>query len=95
MTESAIGGFSGGAFVPALSAYVYLNIVQLVPAGLATTSSKHRYALESAFGRLFDPDLQGEVLATAVASWQEHYLSAGSLARVRLRGRAAAASLVP
>ena len=32
MTETAIGGFSGRAFVPALSAYAYLNIVQLVPA---------------------------------------------------------------
>ena len=58
--------------------------------GLATTSSKPRYALQSAFAGLFDPALQGEVLATAVTVWQDHHLSAGSLARVRLRGRAAA-----
>ncbi len=60
--------------------------------GLATTSSKPRYALQSAFAGLFDPTLQGEALATAVAAWQDHYLSAGSLARIRLRGRAAGAA---
>lgn len=60
--------------------------------GLPTTSSKPRYALQSAFAGLFDPALQGEVLAAAVAAWQDHHLSAGSLARVRLRGRAAAAA---
>ena len=60
--------------------------------GLATTSSKPRYALQSGFAGLFNPAHQGEVLATAVAAWQDHHLSAGSLARIRLRGRAAAAS---
>ena len=60
--------------------------------GLATTSSKPRYALQSAFAGLFDPVLQGEVLAAAVTAWQDHHLSAGSLARVRLRGRAAGAA---
>ena len=60
--------------------------------GLATTSSKPRYALQAAFAGLFDPALQGAVLAAAVAAWQDQYLSAGSLARVRLRGRAAGAA---
>ena len=59
--------------------------------GLATTSPKSRYALQSAFAGLFDPMVRDEVLATAVAAWQDRYLSAGSLARIRLRGRAAAA----
>ena len=60
--------------------------------GLATTSSKPRYALQSAFAGLFDPALQGDGLAAAVGAWQDHHLSAGSLARVRLRGRAAASA---
>ena len=60
--------------------------------GLATTSPKPRYALQPAFAGLFDPALRGGILATAVAAWQDHHLSAGSLARVRLRGRAAAAA---
>ena len=60
--------------------------------GLATTSSKPRYALQGAFAGLFDPALKGAVLAAAVAAWQDQYLSAGSLARVRLRGRAAGAA---
>lgn len=60
--------------------------------GLATTSSKGRYALQSAFASLFDPALRDEPLDTAVAAWQEHYLSAGALARVRLRQRSALAA---
>ena len=64
----------------------------VVRPGLATTSSRPRYALQPAFAGLFDPALDGEVLATAIAAWQDHHLSAGSLARVRLRGRSSAAA---
>ena len=60
--------------------------------GLATTSSRPRYALQPAFAGLFDPTLQGDVLTTAIAAWQDHHLSAGSLARVRLRERSSAAA---
>jgi hypothetical protein len=60
--------------------------------GLPTTSSKGRYALQSAFTSLFDPALQGETLAVAISTWQEHYLSAGALARVRLQHRSATAA---
>ncbi len=60
-------------------------------AGLPTTSSKPRYALQPAFASLFDPALRGKVLGLAIVTWQDRNLSAGSLARVRLRGRAAAA----
>jgi hypothetical protein len=64
----------------------------LVRPGLATTSSKGRYALQSAFASLFDPGLHDEPLATAIAAWQDRYLSAGALARVRLQQRSAAAA---
>lgn len=60
--------------------------------GLPTTSARPRYALQSGFAGLFDPALTGEALAAAVAVWQERHLSAGALARVRLRGRAAVAA---
>ena len=60
--------------------------------GLATTSSKGRYALQSAFAQLFDPVLTGEQLEAAITSWQDDYLSAGSLARVRLQLRSAIAA---
>ena len=60
--------------------------------GMATTSSKPRYALQAAFSELFDPALAGGPLAAAISAWQDAHLSAGGLARVRLRGRAAAAA---
>jgi hypothetical protein len=60
--------------------------------GLPTTSSKGRYALQSAFASLFDPALQDEPLVTAITAWQERYLSAGALARVRLQQRSATAA---
>lgn len=60
--------------------------------GLATTSSRGRYALQSAFASLFDPALADEPLATAIAAWQDQHLSAGALARVRLQQRSAAAA---
>ena len=46
--------------------------------GLATTSSKPRYALQSAFAGLFEPALDQDVLRTAITLWQERYLSAGA-----------------
>ena len=64
----------------------------VIRSGLATTSPSPRYALQPAFAGLFDPALQGDVLATAIAAWQDRHLSAGSLARVRLRGRSSAAA---
>jgi hypothetical protein len=60
--------------------------------GVATTSSKGRYALQSAFASLFDPALRDEPLDVAAASWQDRYLSAGALARVRLRQRSGLAA---
>jgi len=60
--------------------------------GLATTSSRGRYALQSAFASLFDPALAGEALDVAIAAWQDQHLSAGALARVRLQERSATAA---
>lgn len=60
-------------------------------AGIATTSSKPRYALQAGFAALFDPALADDALQDAVCSWQDNHLSVSGLARVRLRGRAAAA----
>lgn len=60
--------------------------------GVPTTSSKGRYALHPGFAALFAPGLSGEPLAVAIAAWQERYLSAGALTRVRLQQRAATAA---
>jgi hypothetical protein len=60
--------------------------------GLATTSSKGRYALQSAFASLFDPALEDEPLEAAIIAWQDRYLSQGALARVRLQQRSASAA---
>jgi BsuBI/PstI restriction endonuclease domain/BsuBI/PstI restriction endonuclease HTH domain len=60
--------------------------------GLATTSSKGRYALQSAFASLFEPALAGAALDAAITAWQERHLSAGALARVRLQQRSATAA---
>ena len=60
--------------------------------GLATTSSKGRYALQSGFAALFDPALKEEPLQAAITAWQDRSLSAGALARVRLQQRSATAA---
>ena len=61
-------------------------------AGLPTTSSKGRYALQSSFAALFDSSLRDEPLQLAIVAWQEGNLSAGALARVRLQQRSATAA---
>jgi hypothetical protein len=64
----------------------------IIRPGLATTSSKGRYALQVGLASLFDPGLTDQPLALAVDSWQERHLSAGALARVRLQQHSAAAA---
>jgi hypothetical protein len=60
--------------------------------GVATTSSKGRYALQASFAALFDPALTGSALDTAISAWRTTALSPGALARIALvRGGAAAA----
>ncbi len=51
---------------------------------LETTSSKPRYALTQSFAALFEPSLNDDQLAVAIAEWQRTHLAAGALARVAL-----------
>lgn len=60
--------------------------------GLATTSSKPRYALSSDFAGLFDPQLSTQRFKAAARKWQEENLHPAALARIRLRNRSASAS---
>lgn len=65
--------------------------------GIATTSSKPKYALNKAFASLFDPTLTGEPLSQAITDWQAAHLNKAALSRLRLmkQGIAAAADSVP
>lgn len=58
---------------------------------MPTTSSKPRYMLARSFAMLFDPDLVGTKLKSAVEAWQSVALSPGALARIELMRRGAAA----
>ena len=59
---------------------------------LPTTSSKPRYALRQDFADLFDPGLEGEALAAAIAAWSRAHLNPGALARIAIvRGGASQA----
>jgi hypothetical protein len=57
--------------------------------GLATTSSRPRYALKTDFAKLFDPALPEEAFEKAAATWLEQHLSATALARTVLMRRGA------
>jgi len=52
--------------------------------GLATTSSKGRYALEAGFAALFDPALSSDNFLTAATVWRAKHLSKTALARQAL-----------
>jgi hypothetical protein len=59
--------------------------------GVATTSSKPKYALQPQFVALFDETLQGDLLDTAIAAWQLRFLSITAMARATIiRNNAAA-----
>lgn len=61
--------------------------------GVATTSSKPRYALQNAFAALFDPALSGPSLEAAINGWRSKYLTRGALARIAIvRGGGTSAS---
>jgi hypothetical protein len=60
--------------------------------GVATTSGRPRYALRDDFAALFDPALQGEQLAAAVARWQGEHLHPLAIARIALLRQGAAAN---
>jgi hypothetical protein len=57
--------------------------------GLATTSSKPRYALRADFAALFDPAFSGNAFEKAAETWREKHLSATALARTVLMRRGA------
>ena len=52
--------------------------------GLATTSSKGRYALEAGFASLFDPDLDDGAFWSAALAWRASHLTKSALARQAL-----------
>lgn len=58
-------------------------------AGLPTSSSKPRWALESHFANLFDPLLTGDEFLAAIDTWTSEHLDAGSRLKA-LRSRATA-----
>lgn len=60
--------------------------------GVATTSSRPRYALTRPFADLFDPNLIGSEFGRAVEEWQDTYLSKAARTRVTLVRRGIAAS---
>ncbi len=53
-------------------------------AGIATTSSKPKYALNAEFAKLFDASLEGEELQAAIEQWQKKHLNKAALARLQL-----------
>jgi len=55
--------------------------------GVATTSSKPRYALRADFAALFDPAVSGDSFEKAAETWREKNLSATALARTVLMRR--------
>ena len=60
--------------------------------GIPTTSPLPRYALTRDFVSLLDPVLSGNVLETAISSWQESNLSTGALARIEIMRQGAVSS---
>lgn len=61
-------------------------------AGLPTTSSKPKYALQADFAMLFDPELQDKKLLDSMEAWRDKYLSKAALARLTLVRKGAVAS---
>lgn len=59
--------------------------------GLATTSPAPRYALQSDFAALLEPNVDEATLKARVSAWQEKHLSAGALARLAIVRKGAAA----
>lgn len=61
-------------------------------ADVVVTANKPRYALSSSFAALFDPDLTGEALETAIGAWRASTQTAGALARIALTRQGATTS---
>jgi BsuBI/PstI restriction endonuclease domain/BsuBI/PstI restriction endonuclease HTH domain len=72
--------------------FVRVGAVILRP-DIPTTSGRPRYAMRDDFAGLFDPALQGEALAAAVADWQDKHLDPLALARIELLRQGAASAM--
>ena len=74
---------------------VALGAVTVRP-GIPTTSGQPRYALRTDFAELFNPQLQADMLAEKIVSWQKKHLSAEAQARLHIvrHGRTAAVGAV-
>lgn len=59
----------------------------VVKDNVATSSSAGRYALESEFIRLLDPDLTGDDLEKEISNWSDKHLSRGAIARQEILKR--------
>jgi hypothetical protein len=59
--------------------------------GLATTSPAGKYALQGEFAALFDPNLLGDAVFAAAATWRGKHLTAGARMRIAVVRRGAAA----
>ncbi|SMD16289.1 BsuBI/PstI family type II restriction endonuclease [Rhizobium sp. RU36D] len=71
----------------------YLTVRAIVERkGLATTSSKGRYALEGEFAELFDPELSHDEFLTKATIWRARHLSKTALARQALVASGAVAA---
>ena len=69
----------------------------IVLAGIPTTSSKPRYALNAEFAALFDPKLDGQELTDRMEAYRTEKFSAATLARISIlrSGAAASDAMVP
>jgi hypothetical protein len=66
-----------------LSAWLGFGVVRDRP-GVAATSPRPRWSLESHFADLFDPRLEGEDLEDAVEQWREKHLSPAARLRAQI-----------
>jgi BsuBI/PstI restriction endonuclease domain/BsuBI/PstI restriction endonuclease HTH domain len=66
-----------------LSGWLGYGVVRARP-GVAATSPRPRWALESHFADLFDPQLEGKRLADAIECWREVHLSPAARLRAQI-----------
>ncbi len=59
----------------------------VVRGDLPTTSGYGRYALQTAFAELFNPELEGDELAAKIVRWQKANLGSAELARIQILRR--------
>lgn len=60
--------------------------------GIATTSSRPKYALDPEFAALFDSKIEGDELSAKIEKWRDSHLNKAALARLRILKANATAS---